>query len=84
MFQTVEVLVVIDDANKIYYTEDKNFAANDRKAIELAMTEYYNLVLEARMEGYQIIKRDKNITPIDDGMMTTIDEKINEFGGPSR
>lgn len=84
MYQSVEVLVLVDDVNKIYYTEDKNFAANDREAIELATAEYYNLILSARAKGYQIIKREKSITPMDDGIMATIDEKINELGGPSR
>lgn len=84
MFETVEVLVDTDDINKIYYTEDKSFAANKREEINLAWAEYRNLVLEAQIKGYRIIKREKNVTPMDDGIMEVIDKKTNEFGGPSR
>lgn len=35
MFESVEVLVDIDDTNRIYYTEDKSFALNNRAAIKL-------------------------------------------------
>lgn len=80
----VEVLVEIDDVNKIYYTEVKNFAANDNEGINNALNELKELLSTALAKGYQIIKREKNITPMDDGMMATIDEKINELGGPSR
>lgn len=84
MVYPVEVLVEIDDVNKIYYTEDKNFAANDYEGINNALSELKALLSIAQAKGYQIIKRQKDITPMDDGMMATIDEKINEFGGPSR
>lgn len=80
MGQSVEVLVIIDDTNKIYYTEDKTFAANDREAINQALSDYAKLVLEAQVNGYQIIKREKKITP----MGSVIDERINELGGRSR
>lgn len=81
MNQTVQVLVLIDNDNKIYYTEDKSFAANDIEAINQAMSEYFALVLQAELNGYQIVKREKNVTPMDDGIMVEIDEKINKFGG---
>jgi len=69
MYQTVEVLAVIDDANKIYYTEDKNFALNDREAINQALDEYARLVVTACTNGYQIIKREKKVTPTDTSTM---------------
>ncbi len=84
MFQTIEVLVVIDDANKIYYTEDKNFAANDGEAINQALSDYKKLLLQAQVNGYQIIKRERDVTPMDDGIMSVIDEEINELSGRSR
>lgn len=84
MYQSVEVLALIDDDNRIYYTEDKNFAANDREAINQALSDYANLLLSAQVSGYQIIKIKKDVTPIDDELMTAIDEKINELGGNPR
>lgn len=84
MVETVEVLVVIDNTNKIYYTEDKNFLANNRNAINLAWREYFNLVLEAQKNGYQIIKREKSLNPMDEGVMSEIDERIGELGGRPR
>ena len=86
MCQSVGVLVETDDVNKIYYIEDKSFALNDRDAINLALAEYYNLFLSAKIKGYQIINRTKNIiiTPMDDGTMTSIDEPTIEFGSLGR
>lgn len=77
MWYTVEVLVVIDDVNKIYYTEDKHFALNNTEAINQAVNDYTKLVLQAQLNGYQIIKREKNITP-------TNDEKTNEISERSK
>lgn len=62
MIQTIEVLVVIDDVNKIYYTEDKNFAANDRESINQAQKEYFDLIKKAREKGYKIVKRETKLS----------------------
>lgn len=56
----IEVLVVIDDVNKIYYTEDKEFASSDPKTIMCALNDYFKLLLTAEANGYEIVKREES------------------------
>ncbi len=79
MCESVDVLVLIDDVNKIYYTEQKEFGAGSEEA-KLARLKYLALLKKAKENGYQVIRREKNITPMDDGDMSKIDERIDRHG----
>lgn len=80
MEASIFVLIETDEINKIYYVEEKKIPANFIEEINRAFQDYKDLIFKARINGYQIIKREKNVTPMDDG--TEIDDMIKELGGP--
>ena len=69
--EIVEVLTIIDEKNKIYYTEYQLFD-KDSKEKKQALLDMIHLKEEAKRKGYTIIKRDNGISP------TLYNEKENQ------
>lgn len=80
MNETVEVLVLVDEENKIYYTEDKTFNADSEEA-KVAQALYSALVQYAKVFGYQIVKKVKDVTYTPDGedILEEIDLELYEI-----